>query len=154
MIFFLKYMLFRSSRPVHRQSKTRNEYFKLARETNRSATFETTDQSYAWKRTTALPLTRVDNGIHGHLLRTAHKFCATKIEHSHWLTGHITHLWLTDKSQTNLWAFLSAVPWFYQAMLVLLMSKTSLVILPSLSLSHHLITENPLFSLDEILNCQ
>ena len=29
---------------------------------------------------------------HGHLLRTAHKLSATKIEHSHWSTGHSTHL--------------------------------------------------------------
>ena len=29
---------------------------------------------------------------HGHLLRTAYKLSATKIEHSHWSTGHSTHL--------------------------------------------------------------
>ena len=42
---------------------------------------------------------------HGHLLRTAHKLSATKIEHSQWSTGHSTHLWLADKNQTNLWAW-------------------------------------------------
>ena len=30
--------------------------------------------------------------FHGHLLMTAHKLSATKIEHSHWSTGHSTHL--------------------------------------------------------------
>ena len=35
---------------------------------------------------------------------------ATKIEHSHWSTGHCAHLWMADKSQTNLWAILSAGP--------------------------------------------
>ena len=30
--------------------------------------------------------------IHGHLERTAYKLSATKIEHSHWSTDHITHL--------------------------------------------------------------
>ena len=29
---------------------------------------------------------------HGHLLRTAYKLSNTKIEHSHWSTGHSTHL--------------------------------------------------------------
>ena len=29
---------------------------------------------------------------------------------THWLTGHSTHLWLADKSQTNLWAILYAGP--------------------------------------------
>ena len=29
---------------------------------------------------------------HGHLVRTAYKLSATKIEHSHWSTGHSTHL--------------------------------------------------------------
>ena len=48
---------------------------------------------------------------HGHLQRTAHKLSATKIEHSYWSTGNNTHLWLADKSQTNLWAVLSTGPW-------------------------------------------
>ena len=43
---------------------------------------------------------------HGHILRTAHKLSATKIEHSHWSTGHSTHMWLADKRQTNLLALL------------------------------------------------
>ena len=29
---------------------------------------------------------------HGHLLRTAHKLSATKMEHSHWSISHSTHL--------------------------------------------------------------
>ena len=29
---------------------------------------------------------------HGHLERTAYKLSATKIEHSHWSTGHSTQL--------------------------------------------------------------
>ena len=36
--------------------------------------------------------TRREGPIHGHLLGTAHKLSATKIEHSHWSTGHSTHL--------------------------------------------------------------
>ena len=39
---------------------------------------------------------------HGHLLRTAHKLSATKMEHSHWSISHSTHLWLADKRQMNL----------------------------------------------------
>ena len=39
---------------------------------------------------------------HGHLLRTAYKLHATRIEHSHSSTGHSTQLWLADKRQTNL----------------------------------------------------
>ena len=41
---------------------------------------------------------------HANVLREANKLSITKCEH--W-----AHLWLADKSQTNLWAFLSAVPW-------------------------------------------
>ena len=44
--------------------------------------------------------------------RMAHKLSVTKIKLFHWsLTDHSTHLWLGDKSQTNLWAVLSACPW-------------------------------------------
>ena len=43
--------------------------------------------------------------------RKADKLNTTKCKHSHWSTGYSTHLWLADKSQTNLWAFLSSVPW-------------------------------------------
>ena len=39
---------------------------------------------------------------HGNELKKADKLSATKYEHSHWSTGHSTHLWLADKSQTNL----------------------------------------------------
>ena len=37
--------------------------------------------------------------VHGHLLRTAYKLSATKIELSYWSTGHSTDLWLTDKKK-------------------------------------------------------
>ena len=40
--------------------------------------------------------------------RKAHKLSATKCEHSLWSTGHTTHLWLADRSQTNLWVLLSS----------------------------------------------
>ena len=40
--------------------------------------------------------------------RKAHKLSATKCEHSLWSTGHTTHLWLADRSKTNLWVLLSS----------------------------------------------
>ena len=39
---------------------------------------------------------------HGHLLRTSYKLRATKIELSHWSTGHSTQLWLAVEKKTNL----------------------------------------------------
>ena len=53
---------------------------------------------------------------HGNVKRKAVKLSVTKCEHFHWSNGHRTHLWLADKSQMNLWAFLSAVPWMKQCM--------------------------------------
>ena len=47
--------------------------------------------------------------IHGKLLRKVHELSATKIEPSNRWTGHSTHLWLADKSWTNLSSILSAV---------------------------------------------
>ena len=47
---------------------------------------------------------------HGNVLRKAYKLSTAKCEHSHLSTGQITHLWLVDESQTNLLAFLPAVP--------------------------------------------
>ena len=32
---------------------------------------------------------------------------------SHWSNGHSTHLWLTDKSKTKLWAVLTAGSWTF-----------------------------------------
>ena len=47
------------------------------------------------------PRVYIEDPSHGHLLRTAHKLSATKIEHSQWSTGHSTLLWLDDKRLTN-----------------------------------------------------
>ena len=48
---------------------------------------------------------------HGKLVRKSHRLCASKCEHSHWSIGCELQLLLADKSKTNLWTFLSAIPW-------------------------------------------
>ena len=58
---------------------------------------------------------------HGNLLRKADKLSATKCEHSHLSAEQSTHLWLAHKSQMNLWAFLSDVPWYRQTWTILKM---------------------------------
>ena len=44
----------------------------------------------------------IHNWYHWQADRTALKLSATKIKLSHWSTVHSIHLWLADKSQTNL----------------------------------------------------
>ena len=48
--------------------------------------------------------------MHGNILRKADKLRAKKFEQSNCSTGHGTHLLLAEESQTNLLAFLPAVP--------------------------------------------
>ena len=54
---------------------------------------------------------RASHWNHGKLVRKSHRLCASKFEHSHWSIGCELQLLLADKSKTNLWTFLSAIPW-------------------------------------------
>ena len=52
----------------------------------------------------------IDSNFYGSVLRKADKLSATKCEYSHWSTWYSKHMWFADKSQVNLWAFVSTVP--------------------------------------------